>query len=77
VRAAPVSIVDLDLRIGELENRFHVAAIPGVDRPLDDPSLLGVHSGAVSRSPRACRQAAGLVTAALDESGALHGKRLS
>jgi hypothetical protein len=53
VRAAPVSIIDLDLRIRERENRFHITAIPGVDRPLDNPSVLDVHSGAVSRCPRA------------------------
>ena len=44
-RAAPVSIVELDFRMREFENCFQVTAIPGVDRPLDDLSLLGVHCG--------------------------------
>ena len=44
-RAAPVSIVELDFRMREFENGFQVTAIPGVDRPLDDPSFLGVRCG--------------------------------
>jgi hypothetical protein len=43
VRAASVSVVDLDLSVQELENGFEVTAIPGVGCPLDDLSLLGVH----------------------------------
>jgi hypothetical protein len=55
VRAAPVSVVDLDLRVQELKNGFQITAIPGVGRPLDDLSLLGVRCEWSIAQPFACR----------------------